>query len=71
MYVSRLLRAWGLGLPLSFLTAVAGRRGGRSPKSPFSGEKETFLNGHLSWKKIPEELMLQLVQRTSRSKRQE
>ena len=40
MYVSRLLRAWGLGLPLSFLTAVAGRKGSRSPKSPFSGEKK-------------------------------
>lgn len=58
----------GLSVPLSFLTAVAGRGGGRRiPKFPFSGKKkggtETFLNGHLSW--IPENLLLWPAQQTS------
>lgn len=38
MYVSRRLRVWGLRLPLSFLTAAAGkRRGAEFPSFHFQG----------------------------------
>lgn len=58
-------------MPLSFLTAGAGR--GRELNSQVStfwrkGGSGTFLSGHLSWTEIPEELILTTVGQMHRSK---
>lgn len=60
-------RVGGLGLPLSFLAAGAGRGEQSSQVSPFwkKGGAETVVNGHLSWTQIPEQLILWPAQQTS------